>query len=101
MKLTLAEPKYLTEPISIIAELVNEVRFKLDKDKLELIAMDPANVAMVVFKLLSSAFTEYKLDGHQEICVSLDSLKQILRRVKSSDILTLELDKDKNRLKIQ
>jgi len=101
MKLVLNEPKYLREPIIIISELVNEVRFKLDKDKIELIAMDPANVAMVIFNLLGSAFTEYDIDHEMELAVNLDNLKQILKRTKPNDILTLELDESKNRLKVQ
>src|SRR3989344_3131079 len=100
MKLTLAEPKYLKEPISIISELVSEVRIKLDHDKLELIAMDPANVAMIVFRLLSSAFVEYELKEPVEIALNLDNLKQILKRAKPSDTLTLQLDEAKNRLNI-
>jgi len=59
MKLTLAEPKYLKDSISIISDLVNEARFKINKDAIELVAMDPANVAMVIFRLFSSCFTEY------------------------------------------
>lgn len=101
MKLTLAEPKFLTDSISIISELVNEVRFKIDKDKIELIAMDPANVAMIIFKLLSSAFTEYSVKKETEIAITLDSFKQILKRAKPSDILMLELDEKNNKLKIQ
>ena len=57
MRLTLAEPKYLKESVSIISELVNEARFNINQDAIELVAMDPSNFAMVIFKLLSSAFT--------------------------------------------
>lgn len=101
MKFTLAEPKYLVDSISIISDLVTESRIKIDKDKIELIAMDPANVAMIDFKLLSSAFTEYTVENPREIGVSLESLKQILKRAKPSDVVTLELDDKKNKLKIQ
>ncbi len=101
MKLSLAEPKVLVDSVNVISELVNEVRFKIDKDRIELVAMDPANVAMVIFNLLSSAFAEYKVDKQEEIAVSLDSLKAILRRVKPSDVITLEFDREKNRLKLQ
>lgn len=101
MKLTLSETKLLTDSIAIISELVNEVVFKIDKDKIELVAMDPANVAMVYFKLLSSAFEEYSVDKEQEIAVSLDAFKQVLRRAKATDVLTLELDNEKNRLKLK
>ncbi len=101
MKLVLAEPRFLRESISIISELVNEVNFKVDKEKIELIAMDPANVAMIIFKLLSSAFIEYTVDKPVEFAISLANLKQILRRVKPTDTLVLELDSQKNKLKIQ
>ena len=94
MKLSLAEPKYFKDSISIISELVNEARFKITPDAIELVAMDPANVAMVVFKLLSSSFTEYDVKEETEIAINLGNLKQILKRSKSTDILTLEFGED-------
>src|SRR3989344_6615153 len=100
MKLVLAEPLYLKEPINIISELVTEVKINLNKDCIELVAMDSANVAMIIFKLLSSNFIEYDLKKEEKIAVNLENLKQILRRAKSSDSISLELDKEKNRLRI-
>jgi len=100
MKLILAEPKYLKDSISIISDIVTEVNFKIDKNNLELVAMDPANVAMIVFKLLSSAFVEYDVEKDISLAISLEQLKQILRRVKPTDTITLELDEDKNKLRI-
>jgi proliferating cell nuclear antigen len=100
MRLTLAEPKYLKESISIISELVNEARFKVTKESIELVAMDPANVAMVIFKLLSSSFTEYDVKKDVELAINLGNMKQIMRRAKPNDMLTLELDPE-NKLRIQ
>ncbi|MDP3765512.1 MAG: proliferating cell nuclear antigen (pcna) [Nanoarchaeota archaeon] len=100
MRLTLAEPSYLKESISIISDLVNEARFKITPNAIELVAMDPANVAMVVFKLLSSCFTEYDVKKDIELAINLNNLKQVLRRASPKDMLTLELDAD-NRLKIE
>ena len=99
MILTLAEPSYLKDSISIISDLVNEARFKVTPNAIELVAMDPANVAMVVFKLLSSSFTEYDVKKDTEIAINLSNLKQVLRRASQKDMLTIELDAD-NRLKI-
>ncbi len=99
MKLTLAEPRYLKDSISIISDLVNEGRFKITPDAIELIAMDPANVAMVIFKLLSSSFTEYDVKEATEIQLNLGNLKQVLRRAKPDDVLTLEMED--NKLKVQ
>jgi proliferating cell nuclear antigen len=98
MKLTLAETKLLKDTTSIIADLVTEVHFKVTPVGLELIAMDPANVAMVSFKLLSSAFAEYHVEGNQVISVNLNDVKGVFRRIKPADTMTLELAE--NKLKI-
>ena len=100
MRLTLAEPSYLKESISIISDLVNEARFKVTQNAIELVAMDPANVAMVIFKLLSSTFTEYRVEKDVDLGINLNNLKQVLRRSSPKDMLTLELDAE-NRLKIE
>jgi len=101
MKLSLAEPNYLKDSISIISELVNEASFKITSNSIELIAMDPANVAMVVFKLLSSAFVEYELEKEIDLAINLNSLKQILRRAKSSDTLTLGMEEGKLKISLK
>jgi proliferating cell nuclear antigen len=95
MKLTLAEPKYLKDSIASISELVTEGRFNITNDGITLTAMDPANVAMVVFKLLSSSFVEYELDKETTIGINLTNLKHILKRVSSNDPVTLSATDDK------
>jgi len=100
MKLVLADSTYLKDSIAVISELVNEARFKISKDGIEMVAMDPANVAMVVYKLLSSAFTEYDVQQTTELGINLQNLKQVLRRAKANDILTLELSEE-GKLNIQ
>ena len=99
MKLVLSDPKYFKDSITVISELVNEARFKINKDGVELVAMDPANVAMVIFRLLSSSFTVYELPDDVDICLNLSNLKQVLRRAKANDVLTLEVPEE-NILKI-
>src|SRR3989338_1462223 len=95
MKLTLAEPRFLKESITIISELVNEAKFKVTKQAIELVAMDPANVAMVIFKLLSSSFIEYDVPEETVVSVNLSNLKQVLRRAKPTDMVTLTLEGEK------
>lgn len=90
MKLTIADTKFLKDSISIIADIVTEVGFKVTKNGLELVAMDPANVAMVVYKLLSSSFVDYDVKTELKLSTDLNKLKQVLRRVKTNDTVTLE-----------
>lgn len=98
MRLTLAEPKLLKESISIISELVTETKFRIGKDFVEIIAMDPANVAMIVFRMPSNSFAEYEVSEETVLAMNLASFKQVLRRAKPNDVLTLE--KTDNKLKI-
>lgn len=94
MKFTLAHTKLLKESVNIVSELVTEVRFDLKKDGLELVAMDPANVAMVVYKLLSSAFVEYQASD-EKLGINLADLKSVFRRIKPADTLTMEENEGK------
>ena len=99
MKLVLDHPKTFIDSVSIISELVNEARFKFTSDSIELIAMDAANVAMIIFKLLASSFKEYTVEGDLEIAINLANFKKILRRAKATDVLSLESNENKLILK--
>jgi len=101
MKLTLTEPRLLKDPINAISELVNDVKLNIDKDKIELVAIDPSNVAMIIFRLFSSAFVDYQVNSNVSIGVSLDSIKQVLKRAKPSDTVIIQLDDTKKKLKLQ
>jgi len=64
MILKLDKPKLLGDAISIISEIVTEVRIKLLKEGMSIIAVDPANVALIIFKLPKESFTLYEA-GHE------------------------------------
>lgn len=95
MKLTLAESRYFKDSILIIADLVNEAKFKIVPEYIEMVALDPANVAMVIFKMFSSAFIEYSIEEPLEIGINLNNLKSILRRAKPNDMLSIEVEENK------
>ncbi len=101
MKLVLAEPTLLKDSVSIISELVSEARFKVGKDAIELVAMDPANVAMVIYKLLSSSFAEYSVKEATALAINLNDLKAVLRRLKGHDTLTIEAESGKLKLTLK
>jgi proliferating cell nuclear antigen len=99
MKLTLPNPKIFSDIITIISDLVTEVRIKIDKEGVNLTAIDPANVAMVYFKIPVSLFSEFELTKEkEELGVNLNDLKAVLRRCKPGAALTLE--RHENKLKV-
>lgn len=92
MKLTLAEPKYLKDSIAIISDLVSEARFTFSPEEIKCVAMDPANVAMVIFRLMPTLFAEYDVKEKVDVTLNLTNLKQILKRAGNSDTITLEME---------
>lgn len=98
MLLKLDNPFLLSKAIELISELVTEVRLKVNEFGMSITAIDPANVAMVGFKLPKSAFSEFETDS-EVLGINLDNLKRILKRVGSGSSLILE--KRENLLDIQ
>ena len=98
MKLKLDNPKIFSEIVGIISEMVLEVRIKVSGEGLSITAIDPANVAMILFKLPADAFSELVVEKEEVLGVSLDNLKAVLRRVKSGSVLSME--KEENTLKL-
>ena len=98
MLIKLENPTSFTKVIEIISDLVTEVRIKVNEFGMSITAMDPANVAMVGFKVPKSAFSQFE-SGNEVLGVNLDNLKQILKRCSSGSSLLLE--KKENLLSIQ
>jgi proliferating cell nuclear antigen len=88
MIVRLEDPSLLSKTIEVISELVTEVRIKLNEFGMSITAIDPANVAMMKFRLPKSAFSQFET-GEEVLGVNLDSLKKILRRCGSGTPLIL------------
>ena len=89
MRVKLDNPAVLSKVIDLISELVLEVRIKVNDFGLSIIAIDPANVAMVGFKLPKSTFSQFET-GNEVLGVNLENLKKILKRCGSGSSLILE-----------
>jgi proliferating cell nuclear antigen len=101
MKLKIEDVKFIKDPITIISDMVAEATFKISNDMLELVAMDPGSIAMVIFRIMSSAFSEYVPGEEKSISINLNRLKQVLRRSKPSDVVTLETEKGKLKILLE
>jgi len=97
MILKLDSPKLLADAVSIVSELVSEVRIKLLEDGMSIVAVDPANVALVIFKFPKQSFSQYET-GNEVWGVNLEDLKKILKRASGSSSVVFE--EEENKLKI-
>lgn len=100
MLVKLENPAVLARAIELISEIVTEVRIKIGDYGLAISAIDPANVAMVGFKLPKSAFSQFET-GNETLGVNLDSLKRILKRCGSGSSLLIEKEENLLNLYIQ
>lgn len=80
MLLKLDSPKLLSDIVGIISELVTEVKIKVSSDGLGIIAIDPANVALVSFLLPKTAFSNFEVANEEILGVNFDSFRNVLRR---------------------
>lgn len=99
MILKLDSPKILSDAVGIVSEIVNDVRIKLLPEGMSIVAVDPANVALVIFKLPVSSFSKYEA-GNEVWGVSLDDLKKILKRASASASVVFEEDEGKLKISI-
>ncbi|MBI2040869.1 MAG: proliferating cell nuclear antigen (pcna) [DPANN group archaeon] len=96
--LKLAEPRILNGVTSILSDFITEATFSIQKEGIKLLAMDPANISMVILNILPSAFIEYTVEAPEEFTINLESFKQALKRAKPTD--SLSMTSEKNKLKI-
>ena len=99
MLLKLEEPLLLSKAIELISELVVEVKMKVGEFGVSITAIDPANVAMVNFKIPKSAFVQFEA-GEETLGVNLEDLKRILKRAGPGSSVILD-NKEEGILKIQ
>jgi len=100
MLVKLDHPKLFAEIIGIISEMVLEVRIKINQEGMSIVAVDPANVAMINFKLPATAFSQLEVDNEEVLGISLDSLKAVLRRCSASSNLIITREESSLKLEI-
>ena len=99
MILKLEDPKLMSDAISVISDIVSEVRIKLFEEEMSIIAVDPANVALVIFKLPKESFSQYE-GGNDVWGVNLNDLKKSLNRAGTSASVVFEEKEGKLRISI-
>ncbi len=91
MELKLDHPRLFSDVISIISELVMEVKIKVNKEGMSIIAVDPANVAMVIFKIPAATFSKIIVEN-ETIGVNLENFKAVLRRCSANSALVMKTE---------
>jgi proliferating cell nuclear antigen len=99
-KIVLSDVDLLKNTIPIIAEIIDEGVFKVDKNGISLLAPDRTMVSVVDFRIPATAFEKYNVEAETSLGLNLANLVNVIKRLKGSEHVTLELAKDNTRLKI-
>ncbi len=83
--------------VNIISTLMDEVKFNISSEGMNLKAVDPAHVAMIDLFVSAGAFESYEAD-ESEIGLDLDKVKGVLKLASSGDVISMEQDADHGRL---
>jgi len=100
-KAVLDDVTLLRDSLDAVSAFINEGTFKVSTNGLSLIAMDPANVAMVLYDLLASAFVKYEATGKVDLTINIPYLVSILKRAGLGDSVEFKLVDGANALTIK
>ncbi len=87
--------------IDATSALIDEGTLEATPEGVKMRAMDPSHVAMIDFDLPKAVFEEYSCDSETKMGINLGELSKVIKRAKALDALELELDEEKNKLKVR
>jgi len=90
----------LKQAVDIHSILVDEIKIKFLKDRLQITSVDPPHIQLVKTKIPKIACEEYTLyrTGEIEIGIDLDKLKDFLKLFKKHDVFTIDYDNETHKL---
>lgn len=94
----LSDTGLLKDSLQSVSNIITEGVFQVSEDGIELIAADPAMVAMVDFTMQTDAFDAYECEEPQKLGVNIEDLYSIVRRAGSDDRLVLGINEDESKL---
>ena len=94
---TLENSKLWKQIADALATLLTEAHFVASESGLTLHQLDSSKAAMVDISLPASVFQEYECDGEFNICLMMDDLVKVSRRMTANDKIEFGLDEDTRR----
>lgn len=98
---TLDSTKTWRQIIDALATLLTEIHFTVSERGIVLTQYDSSRAAMVYLFLPSSVFQEYVCTGQYDICLGVDELVKVSKRMAGDDRLEFDLDENEKRLRIR
>lgn len=98
---TLDSTKTWKQIVDALATLLTEAHLRVSESGISLRQLDSSKAAMVDLTLPSSVFQEYACKGEHDICLGIDELTRVSKRMGGDERLEFTLDESDNRLEIK
>jgi proliferating cell nuclear antigen len=99
-KAVLSDVDVLKNSIPIISEIIDEGLFRVDQNGISMLSPDRAMVAVIDFKILSTAFDEFKVQGEDYLGLNMSSFAAVIKRAKTGDKIEIAREEGGNSLRI-
>ncbi len=98
---TLDSTKTWKQIVDSLATLLTEVHFVISETGVTLRQLDSSKAAMVDLTLPSGVFQEYACKGEHDVCLGMDELAKVSKRMAGDDVLDFSLDEKEKRFEIR
>ncbi|MFH1285392.1 MAG: proliferating cell nuclear antigen (pcna) [Candidatus Micrarchaeota archaeon] len=95
VEIEIEDARFWKSCVDAIVNLIEEGTFEINSDGINLRAMDPSQIAMVIFSVPKSAFVKYEVSSPAKVSVNLNNLAKILSRVRNKEKLVMSLEENK------
>ncbi len=98
---TLDSTKTWKQIVDALATLLTEAHLQVSESGMTLRQLDSSKAAMVDLNLPSAVFQEYACKGQHDICLGIDELARVSKRMGGDERLEFNLDEENKRLEIR
>jgi len=98
---TLDSTKTWKQIVDALATLLTEAHLRVSESGMTLRQLDSSKAAMVDLNLPSTIFQEYTCKGEYDVCLGIDELVRVSKRMGGDEHLEFNLDDSDNRLEIK
>lgn len=92
--------KVLKTLFEIVAPYNDEIKLQVDDSGLYINLMDPGRIVLMRIILPADAMEQIESKGNNEVCVNIDDLDKIFKRIPARDIVELSFKEGDQKLKI-
>lgn len=98
---TLDSTKTWKQIVDALATLLTEVHFVVTDSNMTLRQLDSSKAAMIDLNLPKAVFQDYSCEGERDICLGMDELAKVSKRMTGTDRLEFTLDEKEKRFEIK